>query len=223
MSRSAILYGVQSRWPTLEVKWMLKLTSNEHGWSFTPTKWSSAAHKQKFALHYISFVQARCPFEKFHEWFYTRLSQIFMHIAHYNRHGFYETWCDSPEKRLGLVRHHLEYPCVGDPVWTWSDVERELQVWLAESGIVRGYEFEAQTERRHRLATSVSAALTELPDEIVLRLIQDRLAPHSAMLNDADGISQPNRDAATTPRLHLSTATRLEHHARSEQQMLFEL
>lgn len=201
---------------------MLTPMNDTHGWTFTPTKWSSAADKQKFARQYIAFVQARCPFERFHEWFYNRLMQMFMHIAHYNRHGFYETWCDSPEKRLGLVRHHLEYPCVGDPAWTWSDVERELQVWLAESGIVRAYEFEAQTERRHRLTGIASAVLTELPDEIVLRLIQDRLAPRSAVLNDADGISQPNRDAATTPTLQHSTSTHLEHHARSEQQMLFE-
>ncbi|HZQ09846.1 MAG TPA: hypothetical protein VFD70_24930 [Anaerolineae bacterium] len=196
---------------------MLKLTNNVHGWSFTPTKWSSAANKHKFALHYISFIQARCPFEKFHEWFYTRLSQMFMHIAHYNRHGFYEVWCDTPEKRLALLRHHLRYPSVGDPVWTWSDVERELQIWLAESGILRAYEFEAQTETRHHLTATIRAALTELPDEVVVRLVQERLAPHSTTPNDGNEFSPPNRDGAITPTLHPSGATR------SEQQMLFEV
>mgnify|MGYP000400865795 CR=1 FL=1 len=196
---------------------MLKLTNNEHGWSFTPTKWSSAADKHKFALHYISFIQARCPLEKFHEWFYNRLSQMFMHIAHYNRHGFYEVWCDTSEKRLALLRHHLEYPYVGDPAWTWSDVERELQIWLAESGIVRAYEFEAQTETRHHLTATVRVALTELPDEVVVRLVQERLAPHSATLNERNGISEPNCEGATTRTLHPSDAKR------SEQQMLFEV
>lgn len=191
---------------------MLTLTNDVHSWIFTPTKWSSAVDKRKFALHYISFVQARCPFEKFHEWFYNRLSQMFMHIAHYNRHGFYETWCGTPEKRLALLRHHLKYPYVGDPAWTWSDVERELQIWLAESGIVRAYEFEAQTETRHHLTATVRAALTELPDEVVLRLVQERLILHSAILDDEDAISQPNDNGGTIQTLRPNGATHSKQH-----------
>lgn len=202
---------------------MLTLTSDVQGWSFTPTKWSCAADKQKFALHYISFIQARCPFEKFHDWFYTRLSQMFMHIAHYNRHGFYETWCETSEKRLAMLRHHVEYPSVGDPAWTWSDVERELQIWLAESGILRAYEFEAQTERRHHLTASASAALTELPDEVVVRLMQERLVQHSAIHHEEDKIFQPNRDVSNTQTSHTHPNALVEQHARSEQQTLFEL
>jgi len=146
-------------------------------WQFTATKWHSIADKEKFARHYIGFVQARCPFQKFHEWFYNRLMHMYMHIAHYNRVGFYETWCDTPEKRLAFLRRHLEYECVGDPVWTWSDVERTLQGWIAESGILREYEFEASVARREQTICLARAAMRELSDDDVVRLLQDRNAP----------------------------------------------
>lgn len=148
---------------------------------------------------------------------------MFMHIAHYNRHGFYETWCDTSEKRLNLLCRHIEYPCAGDPAWTWSDVEREIQIWLAESGIARAYEFEAQTERRHHLTAAVSAALTELPDQVVLRLVQARLAPDPATPNEGKAAVQARSHIATIQSLTPSTTARFEQDARSEQQMLFEL
>lgn len=207
---------------------MPPLTSPPHGWAFTPTQWASAADKQKFALHYISFVQARCPIQKFHEWFYNRLMHMFMHIAHYNRHGFYEVWCSSPEKRFELLRHHLTFAPVGDPAWTWSDVEHELQTWIGESGIVSAYEFEAQTERRRTLTAAANAALTELPDEVVLRLVQERLAS-PAQFDAGSAATQVESRSATTPSLSPNTIARSEKreraevHARVEQQVLFEL
>lgn len=156
---------------------MMMLTNETHTWAFTPTKWCSAADKKKFAVHYISFIQARCPFEKFHGWFYNRLMHMFMHIAHYNRYGFYETWCDAPEKRLAFLHHHLEYASAGDPAWTWSDVERTLQAWIAESGILREYEFEAVVARHQTTLAVAKAALNELKDEDVYRLVQERSVP----------------------------------------------
>lgn len=207
---------------------MASLTSPPHGWVFTPTQWASAADKQKFALHYISFVQTRCSFQKFHEWFYNRLMHMFMHIAHYNRHGFYEVWCSSPEKRFELLRHHLTFAPVGDPAWTWSDVERELQIWLAESGILRAYEFEAQTERRRTLIVTAGAVLTELPDDAVLRLVQERLAS-PARLDAGRAATQAESRSATMQSLSPNTIARPEKrervdvHARAEQQALFEL
>lgn len=144
------------------------------GWQFTPTKWHTVADKEKFTRHYIAFVQARCPLQKFHEWFYERLMHLFSHIAHYNRVGFYETWCDMPEKRFAFLRRHLEYEWVGDPAWTWSDVERTLQGWIRESGILREYEVEANAMRRQTNLTLVKLALSELNDDDVARVFQER-------------------------------------------------
>lgn len=155
-------------------------------WQFTPTQWHSVADKEKFARHYIRFVQARCPFEKFHDWFYKRLMQMFMHIAHHNRVGFYETWYDSPEKRFELARFHAAFDCVGEPAWTWSDVEQTLRAWLNESGIVREYEIEAAAARRIKLLETANAALGELQDADIYRLLQERNAVASNIVDSKE-------------------------------------
>lgn len=173
-------------------------------WQFTPTKWHTVADKEKFAKHYIRFVQARCPFEKFHDWFYKRLMQMFMHIAHYNRLGFYETWCDSPEKRFELVRYHASFAAVGDPAWTWSDVEQTIRRWLNESGIPREYEIEAAAGRRVKILALAKATIGELRDDEIYHLLQERNALSS------------NNGVTTGP-------TQAQLSSRSEQQLLFQI
>ena len=172
-------------------------------WRFTPTKWHTVADKEKFARHYIKFVQARCPFEMLHKWFYERLTHLFMHIAHYNRFGFYEAWCDTAEKRFAFVRHHATFESMGDATWTWSDVEQTLKGWVLESGILREYEFESLSARRQTTIAIAKAALSELADDDVARLVQERGA----------SANMPNREN----RVHAFTQTP----SQAEQQQLF--
>lgn len=155
-------------------------------WQFTPTKWHTVADKEKFAKHYIRFVQARCPFAKFHDWFYKRLMQMFMHIAHYNRFGFYETWCDSPEKRFEFVRYHAAFEGFGEPAWTWCDVEQTLRTWLNESGIVHEYEIEGAAARRVKILALAKATLGELRDDEIYHLLQERntLSSNNGVANE---------------------------------------
>ncbi len=152
----------------------MTLDDSRAAWRFTPTKWHTVADKEKFARHYIKFVQARCPFELFHKWFYERMTHLFMHIAHYNRFGFYETWCDTAEKRFAFVRHHATFESMGDAMWTWCDVERTLKGWIIESGIQRAYEFEAVSARRQTTLAIAKAALSKLADDDVARIVQER-------------------------------------------------
>lgn len=182
---------------------MLSLDDSRAAWQFTPTKWNTVADKEKFARHYIKFVQARCPFEMFHKWFYERLTHLFMHIAHYNRFGFYETWCDTTEKRFALVQHHATFEGVGDARWTWSDVETTLKGWILESGILREYEIEAAAAHRTRILAITKATLRELKDEDIFRLLQER-----------NGISLANENGKGA-QLHLSP--------QGEQQTLFQI
>jgi hypothetical protein len=114
--------------------------------AFTPTKFSSAEDKAKFANQFVAFVSADCPESKFHRWFYQRLCQMFRHIAHFNANGFYEEWFSSAEKRRQFLEQALSSPTYGDPKWTWSDVERALQCWTQSSGIFERFEREAQKE-----------------------------------------------------------------------------
>jgi hypothetical protein len=123
---------------------------------FTATKWDSTDKKATFAKLFIRFVQADFARSKFPKTFYQRLSMTFGHIAHFNQHGFYETFFTTAEGKVRFLRMTLAHPCYGDPAWTYSDVERALQTWLEENGVLSQYEQrlaeEQEVEERATLA-----------------------------------------------------------------------
>lgn len=119
---------------------------------FIPTAHSTAADKQEFARHFVSFVSNDFNRRLFTKAFYNRLSMCFGHIAHYNQEGFWHTWFESTAKRLDFLRNVLTYTCPGWPSYTYCDVEKFLQVWLKRSGLVEQYQqkLSEETERAER-------------------------------------------------------------------------
>jgi hypothetical protein len=107
---------------------------------FTPTKWDTGDKKAAFAKQFIRFVQSDFARSKFPKAFYQRLSMTFGHIAHFNEHGFFETYFTTTEGKVRFLRMTLAHPCYGDPAWTYSDVERALQEWLREHEVLAKYE-----------------------------------------------------------------------------------
>lgn len=111
---------------------------------FTPTKWNTAEDKARFANHFVLFVESGFSRSKFPKWFYERLSNMFGHIAHYDLGGFYDCFFTSP----GMVHKFLQlcagHPRPGDPAFTYSDVEKVLQEWLAEEGVLARWERAAE-------------------------------------------------------------------------------
>lgn len=99
---------------------------------FTPTKFSTAADKAKFANHFVKFLEDGCRREAFHKWFYRRLSMTFGHIAHYDIHGFYDVWFSSHERQQAFIRRTMLWECYGSPKHTYSDVEGAIIVWITE-------------------------------------------------------------------------------------------
>ena len=106
---------------------------------FTPTKWNTAKDKAVFAKQFVRFVQSDFAAKHFTEKFYRRLSNTFGHIAHYNRGGFWETFFTTTADKVRFLKMTLQYPCYGDPAWTYSDVERALQQWLQVSNLLEQY------------------------------------------------------------------------------------
>ena len=94
---------------------------------FQATQWATAELKARAANKFVAFLRADCPESKFTKELYKMCSSTFGHIAHYNAAGFYATWFSSPERRVRYIRQALARHCVGDPAWTWSDVEEALQ------------------------------------------------------------------------------------------------
>ncbi len=103
---------------------------------FTPTKWDSAEQKAKFTIQFVKFVESDFNFNKFPKWFYQRLSNCFGNIAHFNQLGFYETYFNDSAGKLRFIGNCLNYPCYGDPSFTYSDVEKVIQEWLKKNGIL---------------------------------------------------------------------------------------
>lgn len=99
-----------------------KFTAN----MFTPTKWDSAQDKADFANKFIRFIENGFQETQFTKKFYTRLSNCFGHIAHYNKFGFYDTWFSDYYSQVAFLNNALTHSCYGDPAWTYSDVERAL-------------------------------------------------------------------------------------------------
>ncbi len=107
---------------------------------FTPTRWDDAEEKARFARRFIRFVESDFAERQFPHTFYRRLALTFGHIAHYNRHGFYGEFFTATEGKVRFLRMTLAHPCWGDPAFTYSDVERSLQSWLHQNGVLGRYE-----------------------------------------------------------------------------------
>ncbi len=106
---------------------------------FTPTKWETASDKAAFANRFVRFVQSDFDAKHFTDKFYRRLSNCFGHIAHYNRGGFWSEFFTTTEDKVRFLEMTFQYPCFGDPAWTYSDVERAVQAWLQADGTLARY------------------------------------------------------------------------------------
>lgn len=127
---------------------------------FTATEFDTAADKAKWANTFVKFVERGFQASDFSKAFYRRLSNTRGHIAHYDQGGFYSTWFDTTQAQLRFINHWLSHPVYGDPKFTYSDVERQLQSFLAVSGI------------RDRLSQKLAAEQAEADKKLRDRLVE---------------------------------------------------
>lgn len=105
---------------------------------FTATKFATAEEKARIANKLTRFILGGFKQGSFSQAMYTRLSGMFGHIAHYNLHGFYETWFSSPRECCKWAEYVMAggaYGCVGSSAHTWSDVEKALMAWMRDNHI----------------------------------------------------------------------------------------
>ncbi len=106
---------------------------------FLPTKFSTTADKADFGNTLLHFLDAGCARGLFTRKFYNRLSMTLGNIAHYDICGFYSTWFDSDHHRLAFIENIVDWPCYGDPEFTFSDVERAIQPVVSERNYLARY------------------------------------------------------------------------------------
>lgn len=97
---------------------------------YTATQWSTIEDKQKFKRDLIRFIESGFKRTLFYKALYSRLSMCFQHIAHYNINGFYAVWFSTQEDQARWIEHVKTITIYGDPAWTFSDVERDIQKYL---------------------------------------------------------------------------------------------
>jgi hypothetical protein len=122
---------------------------------FTATKFHTAEEKTKFGNHLLRFIAEDFPATLWTKVFYNRLHLTFSNIAHYNMHGFWETWFENTADQIAFLQNIARYPCWGDPAFTHSDVEKVIGVRVKNSGVIAWKQRILATERR-------SGDLTEL-------------------------------------------------------------
>lgn len=93
--------------------------------NFAPSIWGTPSQKAEFVNWILRFISEGCPKERFYKTKYNKLCQMFGFIAEYDRNGFYERWCSTPENRIDFVRHILEAPLY--PHSPKVDVEEAIQ------------------------------------------------------------------------------------------------
>lgn len=113
------------------------------GEQFTATQRSTAEDKAQFGNQLLRFIDEGFPKCLFTKALYSRLSQCFQHIAHHDLHGFYGTWFAAPGDQARFLDHLLRSPCYGDPAYTYSDVERHLQIEIRRRNYVVLYRLAA--------------------------------------------------------------------------------
>jgi hypothetical protein len=108
---------------------------------FHATSCYTVRDKEKFFKQFKRFIEKSCPESLFTKPFCNHLSNMFGHIAYYDRNGFHifsDAW-----KRYDFIQHILNTEPCGDPEWTWSDVEEAcIQFLKTNQDIVLKYKRE---------------------------------------------------------------------------------
>jgi hypothetical protein len=106
---------------------------------FTPTEWETAQGKADFGNKLCKFIAADFKQSLFTKQLYGRLHNCFGHIAHYNIHGFFGTFFSDLTGKIEFLELSLQWPCYGDPTFTFCDVERAVIARLRKSGLLESY------------------------------------------------------------------------------------
>lgn len=154
---------------------------------FTPTRFTPAATKTWFAVHYLRFVSCDFPRHQFTQRFYAQLMHTSGHIAHYNIEGFWTEFFTSTRNKVEFLQQTLSHPGYGQPNHTWSDVERLIIGRLRTADILPLYQARLRAEchasERAELARLLAKYGDDKPDPGIVRTV---MLPHTGAVPDRD-------------------------------------
>jgi hypothetical protein len=140
----------------------IKLSGKSAGFTakdFTTTNFATAEDKAKWANKFTKFILGGFQRKAFKKEVYKQLHHMFGHCAEYDLDGFYLTWFDDTYKCLHWVETVATtwLAGIGQPQFTWSDVEIKLIQWIRDNNIhdqIVGY-LQAETEQKERATLKV--------------------------------------------------------------------
>lgn len=138
--------------------------------SFAATPWCSSRRKQQFADRFVKFVEADFAERLFSRGFYNAVSQIFGHHAHYNAAQFYADFFTTAHGKSRFIDHiaHGAFAGLGDPSYTWSDVEQAIQEVASERRWAERFQQAAIAEQQILERALLRELASRYPDEVAL-------------------------------------------------------
>ena len=121
---------------------------------FTATNFATAEDKTKWANKFTKFILGGFQRNSFKKEIYKQVQHMFGHCAEYDLDGFHFTWFEDIYKCLHWVETITTtwLAGIGQPQFTWSDVEIKLVQWIRDNNIhdqIAGY-LQAETEQKER-------------------------------------------------------------------------
>ena len=104
---------------------------------FTTSNFGTTEDKATWANKFTKFILGGFQKGSFNKKIYSRLHMMFGHCAEYDINGFYVTWFEGTNDCLRWVEHVTTtwLAGIGDPRFTWSDVEKKLIQWIQDNNI----------------------------------------------------------------------------------------
>jgi hypothetical protein len=93
---------------------------------FVATDFHTAEEKAKIGNTLVAFIETGFLENKFTHFLYRNLHNMFGHIAHYNKTGFYDAQFSDKESREMFLENLLDNPCYGHAEHSVSDVEKAI-------------------------------------------------------------------------------------------------
>jgi hypothetical protein len=170
---------------------------------FTATEHYTAEKKAEFANRFAAFLMNGCKPGEFSPILYSTLRNTFGHIAHTNLQGFYHAWFATPDRRVAFIQHTLDWPCHGDPKFTFCDVEWEFQRWLRGVNLLGEYQRAVQSNQHYESVEDVARALLKVVKAPTAEIVAARvkLAVEQVQADAGVTLDDEARIAATAEKL----------------------
>jgi hypothetical protein len=132
---------------------------------FTDTAFHSKEDKRKYANALAEFAIQGFPKKLFTTALYNNLRNSFGHIAHYDKDGFWTTWFQDNRHCDLWISHISTWDPMGDPAFTFSDMELAFKKWLLGSRVAKESAECSKQEIESEERAQLRALLKKYPDE----------------------------------------------------------